>query len=125
MRTPSSPSIRRRLLLDTVRLPNTASVAAPHPTTRGSMANSDRISEVHKGEIWAESTQRVARDRIHWLVGQATGDVLDIGCSQGIASILCARRGLTVVGFDIQADRVEDALAGRQNEPEQVRERLD
>ncbi len=73
------------------------------------MANSDRISEVYKGEIWAESTQQVARDRIHWLVGQATGDVLDIGCSQGIASILCARRGLNVVGIDIQADRIEYA----------------
>jgi SAM-dependent methyltransferase/spore maturation protein CgeB len=89
------------------------------------MANSDRISEVYKGEIWAESTQQVARDRIHWLVGQATGDVLDIGCSQGIASILCARRGSTVIGIDIQADRVEYALAERENEPEEVRARLD
>jgi SAM-dependent methyltransferase/spore maturation protein CgeB len=89
------------------------------------MANSDRISEVYKGEIWAESTQQVARDRIHWLVGQATGDVLDIGCSQGIASILCARRGLNVIGVDIQADRVEYARAERDNEPEDVRARLD
>jgi SAM-dependent methyltransferase/spore maturation protein CgeB len=89
------------------------------------MANSDRISEVYKGEIWAESTQQVARDRIHWLVGQATGDVLDIGCSQGIASILCARRGSAVIGIDIQADRVEYAMAERENEPEEVRARLD
>jgi SAM-dependent methyltransferase/spore maturation protein CgeB len=89
------------------------------------MANSDRISEVYKGEIWAESTQRVARDRIHWLVGQATGDVLDIGCSQGIASILCARRGLTVLGVDVQADRIEYAKKERDAEPEDVRARLD
>jgi 2-polyprenyl-3-methyl-5-hydroxy-6-metoxy-1,4-benzoquinol methylase/spore maturation protein CgeB len=89
------------------------------------MANSDRISEVYKGELWAESTQQVARDRIHWLVGQASGDVLDIGCSQGIASILCARRGLTVLGVDIQADRVEYARSERDGEPEDVRERLD
>src|SRR5262249_39494431 len=89
------------------------------------MANSDRISEVYKGEIWAESTQRVARDRIHWLVGQATGDVLDIGCSQGIISILCAREGANVLGVDIQADRIEYALAERDEEPEEVRERLD
>ena len=125
MGTPSSPSILRRLLLDTARSPDPASVFAPHPTTRGSMANSDRISEVYKGEIWATSTQRVARDRIHWLVTQATGDVLDVGCSQGIASILCARRGLAVVGIDIQADRVDYALAERENEPEDVRARLD
>ncbi|MCO6003711.1 methyltransferase domain-containing protein [Actinoallomurus purpureus] len=89
------------------------------------MANSDRISEVYKGEIWAESTQRVARDRIHWLVAQATGEVLDIGCSQGIASILCARRGLTVLGVDIQADRIEYAKKESEGEPEDVRARLD
>jgi SAM-dependent methyltransferase/spore maturation protein CgeB len=88
------------------------------------MANSDRISEVYKGEIWAESAQRIARDRIHWLVGQATGDVLDIGCSQGIVSILCARRGLTVVGIDIQPDRIEYARAEHAKEPEDVQERL-
>jgi 2-polyprenyl-3-methyl-5-hydroxy-6-metoxy-1,4-benzoquinol methylase len=89
------------------------------------MANSDRISEVYKGEIWAESTQRVARDRIHWLVGQATGEVLDIGCSQGITSILCARRGMNVLGVDIQADRIEYAKKERDAEPEDVRARLD
>ncbi len=89
------------------------------------MANSDRISEVYKGEIWATSAQRIARDRIHWLVGQASGEVLDIGCSQGISSILCARNGLTVLGVDVQADRVEYALAERDQEPEEVRARLD
>jgi SAM-dependent methyltransferase/spore maturation protein CgeB len=89
------------------------------------MANSDRISEVYKGEIWAESTQRVARDRIHWLVGQATGDVLDIGCSQGIISILCAREGMNVLGVDIQADRIEYAMGERAEEPADVRARLD
>jgi SAM-dependent methyltransferase/glycosyltransferase involved in cell wall biosynthesis len=89
------------------------------------MANSDHISEAYKGEIWAESTQQVARDRIDWLVGQATGDVLDIGCSQGIASILCARRGLNVIGVDIQPDRVDYARADRDKEPEEVRARLD
>jgi SAM-dependent methyltransferase/spore maturation protein CgeB len=89
------------------------------------MANSDRISEVYKGEIWAESTQRVARDRIHWLVGQATGDVLDIGCSQGIISILCAREGMNVLGVDIQADRIEYAMGERAEEPADVQARLD
>jgi SAM-dependent methyltransferase len=89
------------------------------------MVNPDRISEVYKGEIWTESAQQVARDRIHWLVGQATGDVLDVGCSQGIASILCARRGSAVIGVDNRPDRVEYALADRDNEPPEVRARLD
>lgn len=89
------------------------------------MANSDRISEVYKGEIWAESTRRVARDRIHWLTGQATGRVLDIGCSQGIAALLCARAGLTTLGVDIQTDRIEYARNERAAEPAEVAARVD
>ena len=86
------------------------------------MANSDRISEVYKGEIWAESTQQVARDRIHWLVGQATGDVLDIGCSQGIASILCARRGLTSSASTSRPTASSTRSPNARSEPEDVRD---
>lgn len=86
------------------------------------MANADRITELYKGEIWDAHAQRVARDRIDWLVGQARGAVLDVGCSQGIASILCARRGLPTLGIDAEADRIEYAVADRAREPEAVLE---
>jgi SAM-dependent methyltransferase/spore maturation protein CgeB len=89
------------------------------------MANQDRIGEVYKGEIWSRYSQRRARERINWLVAQARGDVLDVGCSQGIASILCARRGLRVLGVDNEADRVEYANAERERKPAEVRERLE
>ena len=59
-----------------------------------SVANADRISEVYKGEIWDEALQQRARNRIHWLTSHAHGRVLDVGCSQGIASLLVARNGL-------------------------------
>ncbi len=54
--------------------------------------NDDRISEVYKGEIWTDALQNRARRRIHWMCSQVVGDsVVDIGCSQGIASILLGR----------------------------------
>jgi 2-polyprenyl-6-hydroxyphenyl methylase/3-demethylubiquinone-9 3-methyltransferase len=88
------------------------------------MANNDRISEVYKGEIWASASQQRARRRIDWLVEVAEGDVVDVGCSQGITSILLARRGHTVVGIDVEESRVEYAEADRLAEPPEVRDRL-
>jgi SAM-dependent methyltransferase/glycosyltransferase involved in cell wall biosynthesis len=89
------------------------------------MANSDRISGVFKDQIRSSSTPQNALDRIHWLVGQASGEVLDMGCSQGQASILCARSGYRTLGVDTQADRIEQALAEAEDEPHTVRERLE
>jgi SAM-dependent methyltransferase len=87
------------------------------------MPNADRISELYKGELWG-SAQRRAQARIHWLVAQARGSVLDVGCSQGIASILCAREGLSVVGIDNEDDRLAYANADRDREPAEVQARL-
>ncbi len=89
------------------------------------MPNADRISEVYKGEIWTGRPQRRARERVDWIVAQARGEVLDVGCSQGIASVLCARRGLRVLGIDNEADRIEYALQERAAMPPEVRDRLD
>lgn len=97
-----------------------ADAATLHPF----MPNADRISEVYKGEIWKSRTQLRARNRIDWLVSQARGEVLDVGCSQGIVSILCAREGMHVLGIDNEADRIAYANADRDAEPAEVRERL-
>jgi SAM-dependent methyltransferase/spore maturation protein CgeB len=88
------------------------------------VANADRISEVYKGEIWDAALQQRARDRIHWLISHARGRVLDIGCSQGIASLLMAREGHDVVGVDVELDRVAYALNDRAQEPPEVAERV-
>jgi ubiquinone/menaquinone biosynthesis C-methylase UbiE len=88
------------------------------------VANADRISEVYKGEIWDEALQQRARDRIHWLTGHAGGRVLDVGCSQGIASLVVARNGFEVVGVDVELDRLDYAAADRAREPADVAERV-
>jgi SAM-dependent methyltransferase len=87
--------------------------------------NDDRISELYKGEIWGDAVQQRARRRVHWLCSEAVGDtVLDIGCSQGIASIILGREGFTVTGIDIQPSRIDYAVADLENEPEDVRSRV-
>jgi ubiquinone/menaquinone biosynthesis C-methylase UbiE len=89
------------------------------------MSNNDRISEVYKGEIWTDDAQDRARRRIHWIAGQARGDrVLDIGCSQGITSILLGREGFEVIGIDIEASRIEYAQADLALESEETRARV-
>ena len=87
------------------------------------VSNADRISEVYAGEIWSSRLQQRARDRVDWLVGCARGSVLDVGCSQGIATLLCARRGLPALGVDVEADRIACAEADLASEPAEVRAR--
>jgi 2-polyprenyl-3-methyl-5-hydroxy-6-metoxy-1,4-benzoquinol methylase/spore maturation protein CgeB len=89
------------------------------------MAGEDRISEAYRGEIFNPRSRQRARDRIDWLVAQARGEVLDVGCSQGIASILCARRGLRVLGVDLDPEQIAYARADAEHKPPEVRERLE
>jgi 2-polyprenyl-6-hydroxyphenyl methylase/3-demethylubiquinone-9 3-methyltransferase len=51
--------------------------------------------------------------------------VLDVGCSQGIASILLAREGKTVTGIDAQVAAIDFAAARLVEEDEPVRSRVD
>src|SRR5918996_4026813 len=88
------------------------------------VANADRISEVYKGEIWDEMLQQRARNRINWLTSHARGHVLDVGCSQGIASLLAARAGHHVVGVDVELDRVAYALDDRAAEEPEIAQRV-
>ena len=90
------------------------------------MANADRISEVYRGEIWDPAAQQRARARVDWLAGHARGCVLDVGCSQGIASLIAARSGAAdlVVGIDNELDRIAYAAADRAAEPSEVAARL-
>lgn len=73
------------------------------------MPNEDRINEVYNGEIWEAAAQKVARERIHWMCSRVTGRVLDLGCSQGIASIILGREGLRAVGVDHEMSRLVHA----------------
>jgi hypothetical protein len=88
------------------------------------VASEDRISGLYRGEAGNRRAQKRARARIDWLVAQASGEVLDLGCSQGIAALLCARQGLQVTGIDIDPAQIEEALADRGRKPAAVRERV-
>lgn len=74
------------------------------------MANNDRIYAAYMGEM-GDAFKRQTRERIDWILQQAQGRkaILDIGCSQGIVSILCAQQGANVTGIEIQKENVEFA----------------
>lgn len=89
------------------------------------METSDRISELYKGEIFATETQSTARQRIQWMCEHVEGrKVIDIGCSQGIVSILLARSGFQVVGVDTDVEALEYADSDRAKESPDVQQRL-
>ena len=85
----------------------------------------DRIAELYLGRIFTKSSQDSARKRIHWMLGRVQGNrVLDIGCSQGIASILIAREGKVVVGLDPQVEAIRYAKKLADSESREVRDRI-
>ena len=89
------------------------------------MANADEISQFFRGALGRASRQERQRDRIHWLVAEARGRVLDLGCSQGIVVDALRPAGLEVLGIDYDEDRIAYALADRETKPAEVRERLE
>lgn len=86
----------------------------------------DKVSEVYKRHLQSEKSQVRLRRRIEWIINQVEGpSVLDIGCSQGIISILLARKGFRVLGLDPDIEAIDYALADLAEEPENVRERVE
>jgi|GEM_PF-806170 len=84
----------------------------------------DRVTEAYYGEL-GEKLMEVTRRRIHWICEQTDGEaVLDVGCSQGITSVLLAREGKNVLGIDISPRAVDEARAFLDREEEDVRERV-
>lgn len=89
------------------------------------MANHDRVADLYYGRIDSVDTQIACRDRIHWLCKRAVGRrVLDLGCSQGVTSLILAREGRDVLGIDIETEGIEDARAALLLEPEGLREHV-
>lgn len=81
----------------------------------------DRITEAYYDEMGQE-LGREARQRIHWICEQAKGEkILDVGCSQGIASILLGREGKHALGMDISPDSID--YANRMLESESINTR--
>ena len=90
------------------------------------MIDHDRIAEVYEGTVGSREFQQVSRRRIHWMCAQVGGpEVLDVGCSQGIASILLAREGHRVIGIDREHEAIRAARERLDQEEAPVRERVE
>ena len=70
----------------------------------------DRSARIYFGMEHRVRDASHLRRRIHWMAEQVVGPrVLDVGCSDGVLEILLARRGLEVVGIDVDARALEYA----------------
>ena len=86
--------------------------------------NLDRINEKYLGDPTEPETER-ARQRIHWICSQATGqDVLDIGCSQGIVCLILGREGFRCAGLDLEAASLAVAQEQLNKEDDLVQRRV-
>lgn len=64
--------------------------------------------------------------RIHWICGNAKGEnILDIGCSQGITSILMAQEGKKVLGIDLSEEVISNAQEVLVKEEKSTQEYVD
>lgn len=89
------------------------------------MANHDRVNELYFGKIYNEDLQRKTRERIHWICKNVIGEkILDIGCSQGITSILLGRENFLVTGLDIEKEAIEYAINELSREEIEVQQRV-
>lgn len=76
----------------------------------------DRISQGYKGELGQKSMEDVKK-RINWICKNVIGDtILDVGCSQGITSVLLAKEGKNVIGIDSELSRIEYAEEDKKKE---------
>jgi len=88
--------------------------------------NTDRINELYAGKIFSPEVQNSARERIHWICKQVRGKrILDMGCSQGIISLLLAREGFHCVGIDREKSAIGYALDELEKEEEAVRKKVE
>ncbi|MFC4661439.1 methyltransferase domain-containing protein [Oceanobacillus aidingensis] len=69
----------------------------------------DRVTEAYYDQVGLGFGEKV-RNRIHWVCEQAKGEsILDIGCSQGITSILLGRESKKVLGIDLLQESIDYA----------------
>ncbi|OUM96413.1 MAG: hypothetical protein A9Z00_13415 [Thermobacillus sp. ZCTH02-B1] len=86
------------------------------------MVNEDQVNKRYYGQSGSGASQEATRARIHWMCRHAKRNrVLDVGCSQGIASILLGREGFEVLGIDIEDGAIRYARAELAKEPAIVR----
>lgn len=84
----------------------------------------DNINLAFNGEFGAVMEEKT-RKRIYWIMEKVKGKrVLDIGCSQGITSILLGREGKEVIGIDSLRASINVANESLALEEENVRKNV-
>lgn len=74
------------------------------------MPNHDQVNLRYYGLINTETSHKATHFRVHWICKHVAGQkVLDIGCSQGITSILLGREGFDVTGIDLEETSIHYA----------------
>lgn len=82
----------------------------------------NELDKVYEAYMNDESTQK---DRINWICSQAIGEnILDIGCSQGIISMLLGRENKKVLGLDIEKEAILFAQEKLKLESEEVQKNV-
>jgi len=85
----------------------------------------DYISDVYYERKLSSRSRKQLKERVHWIIENVAGKkILDVGCSQGLISLLLAEKGYHVLGIDILEDSVRDANLALEQYPEQVRNNM-
>ena len=88
------------------------------------VGNLDKIYDAYKGTL-GSNIMLSTRERFSWQASMVKGgNILDIGCSQGILGILLAREGKKVVGVDISEDAILFANSIKNQEHKDVRKNI-
>lgn len=84
----------------------------------------DRLTEAYFGRK-SPQFMRETLERIQWICANVTGNkALEVGCGQGIVSILLGREGKTVTGIDVALRSIRQAADYLNQESPEVRERV-
>lgn len=82
----------------------------------------DKIYDAYYFKFGNEFGQKV-RERVHWIVQNTKGnEILEIGCSQGIVSILLGREGKNVLGIDVSDSTIQEAQHNLEKEEEETKQ---
>ena len=102
----------------------TAEAGSPDQEKAERIRHHDRIAEAYEGSMGERFMLRL-RERVAWICDRAgSGEILDIGCSQGTCPLLLGRSGAEVTGIDIDPEAIRYAVSRLLEEPVEVQSRV-